>query len=94
MINIVGGGSKDALMCQFTADVCNRPVAAGPQEATALGNMLVQLVSAGEVESIREGRRIIAASFPPVWYEPENTAKWEEGYKRYCTLFAQHRTSA
>jgi sugar (pentulose or hexulose) kinase len=86
-INIIGGGSKDALMCRFTADACKRPVAAGPREATVLGNMLVQLIAEGETASVGEGRRIIAASFPPVLYEPENTALWEEGYGRYCTLF-------
>ena len=87
VINIVGGGSKDTLMCQFTADACKRPVAAGPQDATVLGNMLVQLISAGKIASIREGRNLIAASFPPVWYESENASLWEEGYKHYCDLY-------
>jgi sugar (pentulose or hexulose) kinase len=87
VINIVGGGSKDGLMCRFTADACGLPVAAGPQEATVLGNMLVQLISAGEIASVEEGRSIVAASYPPVWYEPKNTARWEEGYRRYSALF-------
>jgi sugar (pentulose or hexulose) kinase len=87
VINIVGGGSKDALMCRFTADACKRPVAAGPVDATVLGNMLVQLIAARETASISEGRNIIAASFPPTWYEPENTALWEENYARYCAFF-------
>jgi len=87
VINIVGGGSKDRLMCQFTADACKRPVAAGPQEATVLGNILVQLISAGEIASIGEGRGIVASSYPPQWYEPEDTDRWEEGYGQYCALF-------
>jgi sugar (pentulose or hexulose) kinase len=87
VINIVGGGSRDALMCRFTADACNRPVAAGPREATVLGNMLVQLISAGKIASVEEGRRIIAASYPPAWYEPKDTARWEEGYGIYRGLF-------
>ena len=87
VINIVGGGSKDSLMCRFTADACNRPVAAGPQEATVLGNMLVQLISAGEIASTGEGRDIIAASFPPRWYEPANSSAWEDAYARYCKIF-------
>jgi sugar (pentulose or hexulose) kinase len=86
IINIIGGGSKDVLMCQFTADSCKRPVAAGPQEATVLGNMLVQLIAAGKIASISEGRRIISASCPLAWYEPENTASWEEGYGHYCKV--------
>ena len=87
VINIVGGGSKDALMCRFAAAACKRPVAAGPQEATVLGNMLVQLISAGKLASAAEGRRMIAASYPPVWYEPADTARWEAGYSHYCALF-------
>ena len=87
VINIVGGGSKDSLMCQFTADACNRPVAAGPVEATVLGNMLVQLISAGEIATIKEGRDIIASSFPPQWYEPKNPAHWAEAYAGYSSLF-------
>jgi sugar (pentulose or hexulose) kinase len=87
VINIIGGGSKDGLMCQFTANSCKRLTAAGPQEATVLGNILVQLISAGEIASISEGREIIAASYPPVWHEPENAAQWDEAYGRFCALF-------
>jgi sugar (pentulose or hexulose) kinase len=86
-INIIGGCSKDALMCRFTANACGLPVAAGPEEATALGNMLIQLISAGEISSVEEGRSIVAASYPPIWYEPQDTARWEEGYRRYSALF-------
>ena len=88
VINIVGGGSKDSLMCQFTADACNRPVAAGPREATVLGNLMVQLIAAGEVASVSEGRNIINASFPPRWYEPKEPASWEDAYGRYCNMFS------
>jgi rhamnulokinase len=91
VINIIGGGSKDALMCQITADACRRPLAAGPGEATVLGNMLIQLISAGKIASISEGRGIISASFPPTWYEPQNTVLWEENYARYCSLFPLKR---
>jgi sugar (pentulose or hexulose) kinase len=87
VINIIGGGSKDGFMCQLTANACNRPVAAGPVEATVLGNMLVQLIAAGKIASASEGRRVIASSFPPIWYEPENTSLWEENYARYGSLF-------
>jgi sugar (pentulose or hexulose) kinase len=79
-INVVGGGSQDTLMCRFTAAACNRPVIAGPREATALGNMLVQLIAAGELSSVEEGRILIAGSFPSIRYEPEDALRWEEAY--------------
>ncbi|MCL1927938.1 MAG: rhamnulokinase [Treponema sp.] len=87
VINIIGGGSKDSLMCSFTANACCLPVAAGPQEATVLGNILVQLIAAGKITSIKEGRNIIVDSFPTQVYEPEDTSRWKEGYDRYCALF-------
>jgi sugar (pentulose or hexulose) kinase len=87
VINILGGGAKDSLMCRFTANACKRPVAAGPRDAAILGNILVQLISAGEAASVEEGRDMLAASFPPVWYEPEENDHWEEGYGRYCESF-------
>jgi sugar (pentulose or hexulose) kinase len=86
-INVLGGGSKDSLMCGFTAGACSLPVLAGPEEATALGSILVQLIAAGELSTLEEGRSVIASSFPPVCYEPQNAAHWEEEYRRYDELF-------
>jgi sugar (pentulose or hexulose) kinase len=86
VINIVGGGASDGLLCRFTADACNCPVAAGPREATALGNLLVQLVAAGELSSVEQGRAMIAASFPPLLYEPRNAGLWEAEYRRFLEL--------
>jgi sugar (pentulose or hexulose) kinase len=83
LINIVGGGARDSLLCRFTAAACNCPVAAGPREATALGNLLVQLVAAGELSSVEQGRAMIAASFPPVFYEPRDADRWEAEYRRF-----------
>jgi sugar (pentulose or hexulose) kinase len=88
-INIVGGGSRDGFLCRCTAASCGRPVVAGPQEATALGNLLVQLIAAGEIASVEEGRDMTAASFPPVRYEPEEASRWEAEYQRYCALFPE-----
>ena len=87
VINILGGASENSVMCRFTADACNRPVASGPQEAAVLGNMLVQLLSAGKIASISEGRSIIAASYPPIWYEVENPSGWDEAYGHYSAIF-------
>jgi len=67
---VVGGGSLNAYLNQATADAARRPVSAGPVEATAIGNLLVQGMAAGEIGSIEEGRRLVAASFKPVRYEP------------------------
>ena len=69
-IHVVGGGSRNAYLNQATADAAGRPVLAGPVEATAIGNLLVQGMAAGEIGSIEEGRRLVAASFRPVRYEP------------------------
>jgi sugar (pentulose or hexulose) kinase len=83
IINIVGGGANDSLMCRFTADACNCPVAAGPREATGLGNLLIQLIAAGKLSSIEQGRAMIAASFPLVSYEPQHTDLWETQYQYF-----------
>src|SRR3954451_17963539 len=63
-IHIVGGGSKNALLCQFTADACGRPVLAGPVEATAMGNVLIQAMGRGRIASLADLRSFVARSFP------------------------------
>jgi rhamnulokinase len=73
-IHIVGGGSLNAYLNQATADASGRPVLAGPVEATAIGNLLVQGMAAGTIASVEEGRRLVAASFPPARYEPRRRA--------------------
>jgi len=75
-IHIVGGGSLNAYLNQATADASGRPVLAGPVEATAIGNLLVQAMAAGSVGSIGEGRRLVAASFKPARFEPRNRDRW------------------
>ncbi|MDF2568021.1 MAG: rhamnulokinase, partial [Oscillospiraceae bacterium] len=87
IINIVGGGSKDDLMCNFTACACGKPVIAGPSEATSYGNMLVQLIAAGEISGIEEGREILKASFVSRRFEPSDTPLWDEKYKEFKTMF-------
>ncbi len=69
-IHIVGGGSLNAYLNQATADASGRPVLAGPVEATAIGNLLVQGMAAGTIGSLAEGRRLVADAFPPVRFEP------------------------
>ena len=82
-IHIVGGGTKESVLCQFTADACGVPVYAGPVEATAIGNIAVQMMAQGEISNLGEARKIIADSFEIVCYEPKNTDAWDEAYQKY-----------
>src|SRR5437588_8159668 len=72
VIHIVGGGSQNALLCQFTADACNRAVHAGPVEATAIGNVLVQALGLGLVGSLAEAREVVRRSFEVRVFTPHN----------------------
>lgn len=82
-IRIVGGGSRIDLLNQFTADATGRRVLAGPVEATALGNLAMQMVGMGAVASLSGARELIAASFPARIFEPGDTASWEKAYQRF-----------
>jgi rhamnulokinase len=88
-IRIIGGGSKNRLLNQFTADATGRRVVAGPVEATALGNIAVQILATGEVSSLQEVRTIVDRSFPTEIFEPVETDKWEQQIQRfeqYCEM--------
>ncbi|HHY97531.1 MAG TPA: rhamnulokinase [Firmicutes bacterium] len=87
-IYIVGGGSKNHLLNQYTADATGRIVIAGPAEATAIGNLLVQAMALGEVKDMTEIRQIIRASFQLEEFEPREEARgaWEEAYARFKIL--------
>lgn len=87
-IHIVGGGAQNRLLCQMTADACNRPVVAGPFEGTAIGNVLVQAIAAGSVGSIAEARQVIRRSFPVETYEPREPDLWLEAQTRFERLSA------
>lgn len=88
VIHIIGGGSQNRLLNQFTADATGRLVIAGPVEATAIGNILVQALALGELRSLEEGRALVRASFPMETFAPRADAAWEEAYARYCRLSA------
>jgi rhamnulokinase len=81
VVHVIGGGSRNELLCRLTADLLRRPVLAGPVEATALGNVLVQARAVGELGSLAEMRAVAAASADPVVYEPSGDA--EEIYERF-----------
>ncbi len=87
-IHIVGGGTRNRQLCQAAADACGRRVLAGPVEATATGNVMMQAVAAGDVASIAEAREVIRRSFPVDQYEPQNTAAWDEAYERFLKIAA------
>lgn len=87
-IHVVGGGTKDGLLSQFTANATGSRVIAGPIEATALGNVAVQLIAHGDIGSLAEARRIIGASFGTQVYEPNETVEWDEAYSRYTRLYS------
>ncbi|GAA1688551.1 rhamnulokinase family protein [Nonomuraea maheshkhaliensis] len=83
VIHLVGGGSRNEVLCQFTADACGLPVVAGPAEATALGNVLVQARAAGLVAGLEEMRSLVAYSQPLRRYEPSGAAgAWDEAAAR------------
>jgi rhamnulokinase len=88
-IRVVGGGAQNRLLNQWTADACGRPVVAGPVEATALGNLMVQALAAGVVPDIPAGRRAVAASIALDQYEPRSSPQWDAAYERSGGLRAQ-----
>jgi rhamnulokinase len=82
-IRIIGGGSKNRLLNQFTADATGRRVLAGPVEATALGNAAVQILATGGAASLKEVRTIVERSFPVESFEPRNTDQWAKAAERF-----------
>jgi len=83
LIRIVGGGSRNRLLNQFTADATGRPVLAGPVEATALGNIALQMIATGGASSLADARAIIDRSFPTERFEPADTDRWDAPYRRF-----------
>ncbi|MEX0670799.1 MAG: rhamnulokinase family protein [Pirellulales bacterium] len=77
-VHIVGGGVKNTLLCQMIADATARPVVAGPVEATAIGNLLVQLAGRAGTADLRALRAIVRDSFEPAYYEPKDAARWND----------------
>ena len=82
-IRIMGGGAKNRLLNQFTANAAGRPVIAGPVEATALGNNAMQMLATGVVSSLTEARAIIDRSFPTERFEPVDSDLWNREYNRF-----------
>jgi rhamnulokinase len=85
-IHIVGGGSLNHLLCQMTADACNRTVIAGPVEATAIGNVLMQMIGTRSLDSVRAARVLVRDSFDTQQFEPQNPDAWTEPARRFAEL--------
>ena len=86
VVHIVGGGAQNRLLNQFTANAIGRPVVAGPFEATAVGNLLMQLLATGAIGSLAEGRALVRRSFNTEAFEPKDAAVWDEAYAKFRKL--------
>ena len=82
-IRIIGGGSKNRLLNQFTADATGRRVLAGPAEATALGNIAIQILATGALASLAEVRAVVERSFPTEVFEPREPDRWQQQWERF-----------
>lgn len=93
-VYIVGGGTQNRLLSQFTADAVRRQVCTGPIEATALGNIMMQMIAMGALHSVAGGRDLIRGSFPLTVYEPKETAGWDEAYAKLCDIMERYPLNA
>ena len=85
-MHVVGGGAQNELLCRWTASATGLPVLAGPVEAAAVGNLVVQAMALGELASLEQGRELVRASFVPTEYEPAGSAEWAEARERFYDL--------
>ncbi len=83
LLHVIGGGSQNALLCQMTADAVGVPVVAGPAEATAAGNLLLQALALGQLGGFQEIREVMRASFELTRYEPGDTTAWDRQWSRF-----------
>jgi len=84
VIHVAGGGARNELLCRWTADAAGLPVVCGPEEATLLGNLLVQAMALGEIGSLADARAVVAASVGATTYEPQQTPAWQEARTRFA----------
>ncbi|MGN1025530.1 MAG: rhamnulokinase family protein [Faecousia sp.] len=89
VLHLLGGGTKDSFLCQMTADSLGIPVIAGPAEATALGNILLQLVAMGEIPDLAYGRQLIRTQEAVTVYSPVHRSGSEAAYEKFCAIMRQ-----
>lgn len=85
-VHIVGGGSNNTLLNRMTANAVGKPVLVGPGEATAIGNLLIQAMALGEIDSLASLRAVVRASFETTTFLPEDTAAWDDAYARFLRI--------
>lgn len=88
-IHIIGGGTKNRLLNQFTADATDRMVVTGPVEATAIGNVLMQAIGLGHLSSLAEAREVVRNSFEVEEYHPGNRDGWDDAYEKLLNLLEE-----
>jgi len=88
-LHIIGGGSQNRTLSQWTANALGRPVVTGPVEGTAMGNLLVQLMALGEIKDLAEARQVVRHSCAVETYEPQDAAAWQDAYARYLNITQQ-----
>ena len=86
VLHIVGGGSRNRLLNQWTANALNRKVVTGPIEATAAGNILIQALALGHLDSIEDARKVVSNSFPTKTFEPVDQSNWDSAYELFQSL--------
>ena len=86
VINMMGGGAKASMLCQFTANAAGRKVIAGPDEATAIGNITVQLIATGAAATLNEAKDIMRPSYQTKEYTPQNSEEWNMHYEAFLKL--------
>jgi rhamnulokinase len=89
-VQIIGGGSRNSYLNQATANAAQLPVAAGPVEATVIGNVLVQAISSGRFASLKEARRYVAENLSAKKFLPQSTSGWDEARRRYAEIEARY----
>jgi rhamnulokinase len=85
-LHVIGGGSKNPLLNQWTANAIGIPVIAGPSEATSIGNVMIQAKAAGCVDSLTEMRQIIRDSIQLEEFLPESNSVWEKAYEKFLVI--------
>jgi rhamnulokinase len=92
VLHVIGGGSRNDLLNQFTANSTGVKVIAGPSEATAIGNIMMQAIATGAASDIAEMRKIINQSVPLSTFEPQHTSEWKEAYKQYINITKSYKS--
>lgn len=86
VLHLMGGGTKDGFLCELASQSLGIPVVAGPVEATALGNIVLQLIALGEIGSIDKGRKLIAENEKVKTFNEAHSPDWDEAYERFCKI--------